>query len=113
MAAMKLSLPTSPIGLGLLAAGLFLAYITITKRAGQSIAGAAGSAVVQGAGEFGVGVVVGVGEVVGVPPTDTDKCAQAIKNGSLWDVSLYCPASDYVAEAWKRKPSIFGSSSIN
>lgn len=48
------------------------------------------------------GAVQSVGEAVGVPTTDVDKCAAAIDAENLWDVSLYCPASKFMQASRNR-----------
>jgi hypothetical protein len=41
------------------------------------------------------GAVVGVGQAVGIPATNADKCAAAKAAGKGLDVSLYCTAGDF------------------
>lgn len=48
------------------------------------------------AGDVAAGAIEGVGEQVGVPRTDVDKCAAAKAAGNSWDASFYCPAGDFL-----------------
>lgn len=61
--------------------------------------GAARSAV-DLAGNTAAGVVVGIGDQVGLPDPSTaeamDKCAAAMADGRTWDASLYCPAGTFL-----------------
>jgi hypothetical protein len=42
------------------------------------------------------GAVQELGSLFGVPKTDPTRCAQAKAAGSLWEQSLYCPASEFL-----------------
>lgn len=61
--------------------------------------GAARSAV-DLAGNTTAGVVVGIGDQVGLPDPSTpeaqDKCASALAEGRTWEASLYCPAGTFL-----------------
>lgn len=76
--------------------GLYLAYRAVSEVKKNGVAGAA-AAVVGVAGDAAVGAVKGVGSLFGIPDTDTTRCAAAKASGSAWDVSLYCPASDFLS----------------
>lgn len=79
---------------GGLGAGLLLAWVMIkgTKGAAQSTA----RAVVGMAEGTATGVVVGIGEAVGVPETNQDKCAADLAAGRTWDASFSCPAGTFL-----------------
>lgn len=47
----------------------------------------------------GEGVVIGIGEAVGIPQTDATLCEQAIAEGRYWDASFYCPAGTFLKSA--------------
>src|SRR5262245_2174646 len=49
--------------------------------------------------DTGTGLVIGVGESVGIPATDAEKCAQYIAAGDHWNASFYCPAGTFIADA--------------
>lgn len=55
---------------------------------------AAGSVALAGA--VGSGVVLGVGDAVGIPRTDQTECDKAIAEGRRWDASFACPASTFI-----------------
>lgn len=48
------------------------------------------------------GVVVGIGERVGVPATDATACAAAQAAGDTWEASFACPASDFLSWYWRK-----------
>jgi hypothetical protein len=95
------------IGVGLLALVLVR---RMTASSGGSVAQGLGQALVETVTDTAAGVVVGVGEVVGIPQTDKSKGLAAIDRfeaakaaGDYWeqaraafDVSFYLPASDYL-----------------
>jgi hypothetical protein len=45
------------------------------------------------------GVVIGVAEAVGIPPTDAAKCAADVEAGDWWAASFSCPAGTYLKSA--------------
>lgn len=47
------------------------------------------------------GVVVGIGERVGIPATDMTECERAKAEGRTWDASFACPAKDFLTYLWK------------
>lgn len=49
--------------------------------------------------EVATGAVIGIGEVVGIPPTDAAKCEQYIAAGDWWEASFYCPAGTFLKSA--------------
>jgi hypothetical protein len=93
---MKTALPPAALaaaGLGVAA----LLYVMAQRRAGQSLAGAAGSAAVEAVADASTGAVIGLGEVFGIPATDTDQCSIDLANGDLWAASFSCPAKRFLA----------------
>lgn len=95
----------SPVNLALIGGGV-LALVAVVyvasrkatgdKRSASEMLGAAvAGAVANTAVNVGVGAVKGVGEAVGIPDTNTDKCAAAMAANSTWDASLYCTASQF------------------
>lgn len=60
--------------------------------AAGAVGAAAGSAVVNAAG----GVVLGVGDAVGIPRTNVTECERAKAEGRTWDASFACPAGDFI-----------------
>jgi hypothetical protein len=86
------AIAAAALGLGAL---LWLWY---KKQPGQSLAGAAGAAAVEVVTDAGAGAVVGLGEVFGIPATETDQCSADIAAGDLWAASFSCPAKRFLAE---------------
>ncbi len=73
-------------------AALWLLGPTLIPILTRSGARAAGTIVVEGA----TGIVIGVGEAVGIPPTDAAKCEQFLAEGDYWQASFYCPATTFL-----------------
>ncbi|MGE0350382.1 hypothetical protein [Hydrogenophaga sp.] len=46
------------------------------------------------------GVVVGVGEVVGIPATNKTQCEIDRAKGDTWAASFSCPAKDFLRYLW-------------
>lgn len=61
------------------------------------VVGQAGSVVIGGA----EGVILGLGDAIGLPRTDLTKCQQAMKAGDNWRASYECDASTFLA--WQRR----------
>lgn len=72
------------------AVGAALIYISRKGALGT------GQAIGQAIGDGAAGVVVGLGETIGIPATDADRCRRAMAEGNGLDASLYCPAPDYL-----------------
>lgn len=65
----------------------------LTRKGQAQAAGAAvGAAVV----DAGAGVVLGIGDAIGIPRTNASECQRAIDDGRWWDASKACPAGDYI-----------------
>lgn len=60
----------------------------------------AGAAVVSTAGEVAAGTVEGVGEILGVPPTNQTQCQRDLAAGDWWEASFSCPAGDFLSAVW-------------
>ena len=78
-------------GLLLIAAAAYVSIRGIKNAAGAVGAGAVGAVV----GTVG-GVVVGVGDAVGVPRINETECEKAKREGRTWDASFACPAGDWL-----------------
>lgn len=80
-----------------------LAWVAIKGAKGT------GAAIVSGAFDLVDGAVsetvFTVGEAVGIPRTDAQKCADAKKANNLWEVSRYCGVVDY----FKQIPTSVGA----
>lgn len=72
------------------AVGAALIYISRKGALG------AGQAIGQAIGDVPAGLVVGIGETIGLPATDADRCRRAMTEGDGIAASVYCPAPDYL-----------------
>ena len=81
-----------------IAAGLGVAALLALYLAKKGVAGAVAGAVTA-AGDAAVGTVYGIGDFIGIPRTDAERCAKAKAEGDLWAQSLYCPAATFVDSA--------------
>jgi hypothetical protein len=73
------------------AIGLMLVARNLRGIAGGLVEGAADVIV-----EAGTGVVLGIGDVIGVPRTDADLCEEAMRTNSWWQASKVCPAATFL-----------------
>ena len=81
----------------MLAGGVILAALAYASIKGARNTGAGlGLAAVDMADGVLSGAVVGIGEKIGVPATDADKCDAAIAAGDTWAASFACPAVKFV-----------------
>lgn len=51
---------------------------------------------VKAIGNTGAGVVIGAGQVVGIPETSNTQCEIDIANGDYWKASASCPAPRFI-----------------
>lgn len=79
-------------GIALAALVLYIVAMGGVKNAGKGI----GQAAVAGVDGTAAGVVVGAGNIMGIPDTDIDKCRAAMAAGDTLDASLYCPAPVFI-----------------
>lgn len=54
------------------------------------------SGIIDGIGGAATGVVVGTGEILGIPKTNMTQCQQDMAAGRTWDASFSCPAGDFI-----------------
>lgn len=80
--------------MGLVAVGL-IALLLVKKNFPGLIQGAAADAVGV-VGEVGSGVVVGIGELAGIPRTDETQCEKDRREGNTWAASFSCPAKTWL-----------------
>lgn len=45
-------------------------------------------------------VVLGTGDVLGIPRTNETECAKALREGRTWDASFACPAGTFIGSMW-------------
>lgn len=79
-----------------IAGAVSLVILYIAWKGWGGAAQAVTRAVTDAAGGAASGVVLGASDTIGIPETDAQKCAQAVKNGNTWDASLYCPAGTFL-----------------
>lgn len=75
------------------------------RKVAQASAAAAVNAVggaVVGAAE---GTILGIGDVLGVPRTDTEKCKAACAAGNAFDAMAYCTVGEYTSWVIHGAPS--------
>jgi hypothetical protein len=74
------------------AGAVVLVLVLIDRRASaQNI----GVAVGQGVVDTASGVVLGIGDGIGIPRTDLTECERAKAEGRTWDASFACPAGNF------------------
>lgn len=50
--------------------------------------------------DTGAGLVIGTGDVLGIPRTDMNECQRALAEGRTWDASFACPAGTFLGGVW-------------
>ena len=90
--------PLVMVSVGLVAAALLYVSIKGAKSTGAAI-GAGAVDLVDGVIR---GSITGIGGLVGVPPTEPDKCAKCKANGDTWCASFACSAADFLEWLWNR-----------
>jgi hypothetical protein len=81
---------------GLAAIVGFAVLVYVKKNLQGLIADAAGG-VVGVVDDVASGVVIGIGEAVGIPRTNETECEKALREGRRWDASFACPAGKFLA----------------
>ena len=92
---MKISTDALLIAGGIGVAVLAVAWLS-RKGNAQAVGETVGEAAVSTIVGAGTGVVLGVGEAVGVPRTNMTECERAKAEGRTWDASFACPAGDFL-----------------
>ncbi len=46
------------------------------------------------------GLIIGTGDVLGIPRTNETACQAALREGRYWDASFDCPAGTFLGGAW-------------
>lgn len=73
-----------------------LAWFMVRKYGGVS---GAVAALTGAAADAGAGVVLGIGDTIGLPRTDLTECERAWAEGRYLDASKLCPAKDFFSGA--------------
>ncbi|AXS79853.1 hypothetical protein [Dechloromonas sp. HYN0024] len=93
--------PINPAYL-LLGVALVGVVIYLRRPAGSNLAAdmgaAAGGAVVDAA----TGVVLGIGDGIGIPRTNVSQGQAELAAGDYWNASFHLPAGEFVSGAWNR-----------
>lgn len=86
----------------LIAGGLLaVAVLLVVKKNTQGgVAVAVGTAAGQAVVDAGAGVVLGLGDSLGLPRTNLTACEQAKADGRTWDASFACPTGDFLSYLW-------------
>lgn len=90
------SLPPMIVGTAVIAVVAAALYYVAKKGVAGATAG-----VVKAAGDAAGGVVVGIGQVLGIPATDETACEKAKREGRRLDASFYCTAGDFLGWSWE------------
>lgn len=77
----------------MIAAGAVLGLLLLKKNFGVADAAAGAVGVI---GDAVGGVVVGVGDIIGIPRTNETECEKAMREGRTWDASFACPAGTWL-----------------
>lgn len=85
-------------GFGLVVGAVAFVAIKGVKGTARDVAAGAASAAV----DVAAGAVEGVGQAVGIPVTNPDKCAAAKAAGDTLEASFQCPASDFLGWWWNK-----------
>lgn len=86
----------------LIAGGLVLAAVVMSRAGSVSDAGrAVGGVVVDMVNGVVSGTVEAVGEKVGIPRTEKTRGQAAWDRGDYWEASFYLPAGDFLGNIWK------------
>lgn len=98
----------TPENLGRLAAVAVAGFATvyIARKGIVGAAAAASEAATRVVVDAASGAVVGIGKAVGVPETNVDECAKAIREGRMWDASFACPAGTFIKSVFTRTPPV-------
>lgn len=97
---MKLSTDTLMIVGGIGVAAVALVWLS-RKGNAEAVGTTVGEAAVSTVVGASTGVVLGVGDAVGVPRTNMTECEKAIAEGRTWDASFACPAGTFLKSLWK------------
>lgn len=81
--------------MAIIAAGLLLAVVALRGNAGK-----VGAGLVNAGADLASGVVIGIGETVGIPATDKTKFEQDVAAGDWWAASFSGTAGEFIGSFW-------------
>jgi len=82
--------------------GAIAALVLFPNALGQiigRITGSAAAAAPKIVYDAATGLILGIGDAVGLPRTDVEACAAAVDAGEWLTASAYCPAGTYLQDA--------------
>ena len=50
--------------------------------------------------DTGAGVIIGTGDILGIPRVDESECERALREGRRLDASFACPAGTFIGSVW-------------
>lgn len=86
----------------LTAGGVFLGLLLINRISQPGAVQEAGAAVGSAVVDAGAGVVLGVGDAMGIPRTNVSQGQAELDAGDYWNASFHLPAGEFISGAWKR-----------
>lgn len=89
----------------MIAAAAIVGGLLLTGKNAGVVGQNLGSAAVDMADGLISGVVLEVGEKVGLPRTDYDRGREALAQGDYWNASFLLPAGDFISGSWRRLTS--------
>ena len=91
----------------IIAAGAGLGLLALVALRGLQTGAAKdlGAGVAKAVADAGAGVVVGIGDVVGVPETDVTACQRAKAARDVWGASFACPAGEFLSWVARGTPA--------
>lgn len=72
--------------------GVLTLWAVLRNTTAQGVGVAVGGAIV----DTGTGLVLGIGDAVGLPRTNETECQRALREGRTWDASFACPAATFI-----------------
>lgn len=86
----------------LTSAGVFLGLYLLNKVQQPGAMLDAGAAVGSAVVDAGAGVVLGIGDAVGIPRTNVSQGQAELAAGDYWNASFHLPAGEFISGAWNR-----------
>lgn len=86
----------------LTAAGVFGVLVVLNRATQPGAIQEAGAAVGSAVVDAGAGVVLGIGDAVGIPRTNASQGEQELAAGDYWNASFHLPAGDFIKGVWKK-----------
>lgn len=94
------ALESDAVLIGAAIVGVYFLSTSAGQQLVQKIASSAAGAAAGAADSVIGGTVTGIGQAIGVPLTNHQRCQIAIDSGDFWEASKYCTASELFA--WQK-----------